>query len=78
MHKNRQIPRKEWMTFGLAKSCATKSELYRVYKNSKSDEAKNTFLTYRNRLQKLLNKTENEFYSKRLNECHGDQNEAGK
>jgi len=61
------------MTFGLAKSCAVKSELFKASKETKSVEAKNKYVIYRNRLQKLLNKAEKDFYRKRLAECHGDQ-----
>ena len=71
--KSSPIPRKEWMTFGLAKSCKTKSDLFKEYKNSKSAEARDKFIAYRNKLQKLLHKAEKEYYSKKLNDCHGDQ-----
>ena len=78
LHKNRQIPRKEWMTFGLAKSCKIKSELFKDYKNLKTIEAKAKFIEYRNKLQKLLNKAEKDYYSKKLHDCHGDQKRSWK
>ena len=66
------------MTYGLAKSCEVKSELFKEYKTSKSDEAKNTFITYRNKLQKLLKKAEKDYYTKKLADCHGDQKRSWK
>lgn len=60
------------MTYGLAKSCETKSRLYQQMKNMKTNESKIKFTTYRNKLKTLLEKAEKEFYAHKLNECHGN------
>ena len=60
------------MTYGLAKSCETKSVLYKQMKHMKTNESKIKYITYRNKLKSLLEKAEKDFYAKKLNECHGD------
>src|SRR5438132_14429937 len=64
--------RKEWMTTGLAKSCEIKSTLYKIYKQTNSNESKLKFTTYRNKLKTLLNKAETDFYSNQLNKNKHD------
>ena len=69
---NKRSPRKEWMTPGLAKSCETKSSLYKIYANNKTPENKLKFNVYRNKLKKVLNKAEKDFYSNQLNRNKND------
>src|SRR5438132_8607564 len=40
IRKNKSTPRKEWMTIGLAKSCEIKSTLYKIHKQTKTNESK--------------------------------------
>jgi len=67
------MPRKEWMTFGLAKSCETKSLLFKAYKLTKTPETKLKYISYRNKLKSLLTKAENSYYTKRMQDCQGNQ-----
>ena len=66
------MPRKEWMTVGLAKCCEKKSKLYKIYKCSNSDEAKAKYIAYRNKLKCILQKAERNFYDSKLKNCFGD------
>ena len=47
-------------------------------KNLKTNESKLKFTIYRNKLKTLLVKAENDFYAKRLHECHGDSKRTWK
>ena len=49
--KAKNFPRKEWMTFGLAKSYETKSKLYKEYLRNKSSEYKLKYTNCRNKLK---------------------------
>ena len=68
----RRTPRKEWMTYGLAKFCEMKSVLYKKMKRQKTIEAKQKVTVYRNKLNTLIGKAEKDFYAKKLSECHGN------
>lgn len=46
-------PKKEWMTFGLLKSCKTKDKLYTKYKKNPTLHNKENYIQYRNKFKKL-------------------------
>src|ERR1700730_1015249 len=72
LRKIKNAPRKEWITIGLAKSCEVKSSLYKISKQTKMNEDKMKFTTYRNKLKTLLSKAEKDFYSSQLNKNKHD------
>src|SRR5437870_12741641 len=74
----KKMPRKEWMTTGLATSCEQKSILYRQYINTDTDESRVKFITYRNRLKSLLTRAENDYYYLKLKNCNNDQKKTWK
>lgn len=58
----RRTPIKDWMTKGILRSCNKRSTLYRTYKNSGSQEDKNKYIKYRNKLQSIILKTKQNYY----------------
>ncbi|MGE5862423.1 MAG: RNA-directed DNA polymerase, partial [Nitrososphaerales archaeon] len=60
------IPRKPWITPGLAKSCNTKEKLYKCFVKKPTDFNKNKYIVYRNKLNKLLRKTEQSYYRQKF------------
>ena len=66
------MPRKEWMTAGLATSCEQKSILYKQYITTGANESRVKFIMYRNKLKTLLNKAENDYYSLKFKNCSND------
>jgi len=59
---HKSIPRKQWMTPGLAKSCNTKEKLYKIFIRNPTTQHKDEYTVYRNKLKKLLNKAEQLYY----------------
>jgi hypothetical protein len=75
---NRMTPRHDWITKGLMKSCARKSNLYRKYCKNRSKYNKDRYIAYRNRLKGLLLKAEKSFYSDKFKSISGNIKETWK
>ena len=75
---NRMIPRHEWMTKGLMKSCIKKSKLYRAYCNHKTKVNHDRFTTYRNKLKSLIHKAEVDYYRDKFKQISGNVRETWK
>ena len=58
----KHIPRKPWVTPGIAKSCHTKEKLYKCFIKDPTEINKNKYIKFRNRLKKLLTKSEQSYY----------------
>ena len=56
------MPRKPWLTPGLAKSCHRKEKLYKCFINNPTASNKLNYVKYRNKLNTLLRKAEQAFY----------------
>jgi Reverse transcriptase (RNA-dependent DNA polymerase)/Endonuclease-reverse transcriptase len=77
-HSSRQLPRHEWITPGLIKSCNTKSRLYKKYRTNPTIMNENIYKKYRNKLKDILIKTEKNFYSDKLMSCSGNTKQIWK
>jgi len=71
-------PRHAWMTKGLMKSCVKKSKLYKIYCKEKTNEHKNRYVTYRNKLKLVLRAAEKRFYSDLLLKAKGNMRQTWK
>ena len=65
-------PRNEWITPGVIKCCNTKSKLYKKFKINPSKLNENIYKNYRNKLKKLLNVTEQNFYAEKVTNSRGN------
>ena len=65
-------PRQDWMTFGLAKSCLKKANLYKRYKKTSTIIDKNKYMTYQKCLQKILAAEEKKYYLDKFHILSGD------
>ena len=75
---NRMTPRNDWMTKGLMKSCIKKSKLYRTYRKGGTIAQRDKYITYRNRLKKLLHIAEKNFYFDKLRLFRGNVRQTWK
>jgi Reverse transcriptase (RNA-dependent DNA polymerase) len=75
---HKMIPRNEWMTKGLMKSCITKSKLYGTYCKNKTEKNRKKYITYRNKLKILVRKAEQKFYSDKFTSAIGNIRETWK
>ena len=66
------MPRSDWITPGLIKSCNKKSLLYKCYKNNPTPENRSKYIRYRNKLKLLLKKAQKVFYSCKFKKYEGD------
>ena len=59
----KNTPRKPWMTFGLVKSCRHKERLYKQFIKNPNDLNKQKYTRYRNKLNTVLHKAEQNYYA---------------
>jgi hypothetical protein len=71
-NSKRNMPKNEWITPALIKSCHKKSKLYREYKGSPTLPNRTKFITYRNKLKSLLSVAEINYYSNLFLSCEHD------
>ena len=62
----RGVPRKPWMTYCLARSCNTKSKLYKKFVRFPTRQNKDKYVTYRNKLKTWLRKAEHSYYKEQF------------
>jgi len=72
------MPRKPWITHGLAKSCRTKDKLYKNFIKHPTENNKFKYTNYRNKLKSLLKKRELVFYKDKFNQYKKTLNRHGK
>ena len=75
---NSMIPRHDWMTKGLMKSCVKKSKLYRKYCNNRTKANKDKYTAYREKLKTLLRIAEKNYYSNKFTSISGNIKETWK
>jgi hypothetical protein len=72
-HKSdKRLPRKQWMTQGLAKSCHTKEKLYKAFISNPSKSNKDKYGAYRNKLNKILKKAEQAYYRQKFDQLQSN------
>ena len=59
---------KVWLTRGLKKSIQRKGELYKKFLNSPTENNKEKYKRYRNKLTGMLRIAEGEYYKEKINE----------
>ena len=59
---DKKTPRKPWMTAGLVKSCLRKEKLYKISIKNPTDENIGNYKNFRNKLIKILNVAQKEYY----------------
>jgi hypothetical protein len=69
---NKMMPRNEWITKGLMKSCIRKSKLYKCYCQNRTKANKDKYVAYRNKLKILLSKAEKKFYLDKFSTLAGN------
>jgi len=62
----KNVPRKPWITTGLAKSCSTKEKLYKLFITNPSQTNKMRYTKFRNKLNTLLKKAEQSYYREKF------------
>ena len=70
--KNRQILRKDWITIGLAKSCATKQFLYENFKANSTKSNWDSYIEYSRILDRLKDKAKYDYFSRKFDENKDD------
>jgi len=75
---NSMIPRHDWMTKGLMKSCVKKSKLYRKYCNNRTKANKDKYTAYREKLKTFLRIAEKNYYSNKFTSISGNIKETWK
>ena len=68
----KSIPRNAWISKGLIKCCNKKLHLYKKYIKSRSNEAKQKYIVYRNKLKTILKKAEKDYYHKKFTTLQGN------
>ena len=63
------IPKKDWCTFDITKSCKTKSKLYKTFTQNPNDINKQNYITFRNKLNPTLKKAKQTYYYNIFKEC---------
>ena len=73
--RKHNLLRKEWITIGLAKSCRTRSYLYKLWKQDESENKDKTWITYKEysrKLDVLLSKAAYQYYNKKFSDHQSD------
>ena len=70
--KRKTSPRKPWITKGLIRSCCHKDKLYKQFKLLPNITNKTKFTSYRNKLNKLLRKAQNDYYAEKFRNFKSD------
>ena len=68
----KMTPRNEWITCGLMKSCSRKKVLYKRYMKSRTQDSKQKYLNYRNKLKTVLKRAEREYYNNKFTILQGN------
>ena len=68
----KSIPRNAWISKGLIKCCNKKLHLYKKYIKSRSNEAKQKYIVYRNKLKTILKKAEKDYYHNKFTTLQGN------
>ena len=76
--RNKAVPRKPWMTRGLARSCKRKEKLYKIFIKNPSEANACKYKTYRNKLNKLVRMTEKKYYEQKFLEATNDMKKTWK
>ena len=63
------IPKKDWCTFDIAKSCKTKCKLYKTFTQNPNDINKQNYITFRNKLNHTIRKAKQTYYYNIFKEC---------
>jgi hypothetical protein len=75
---HRLTPRQPWMSKGLVRSCLKKSKLYGIYKKSGIEGDKNNYMTYKKKLEHLLNNAEKSYYFEKIKCLSGNMHKTWK
>jgi len=70
--KYKQVLRKDWITIGLAKSCATKQDLYENFKADRNKYNWDLYIDYSRKLDRLKNKAKFDYYCRKFDENKDD------
>ena len=73
-----KTPRHEYITPGLLRSCHKKSVLYKKQLRHPTDQNKEKYIKFRNKLKTLLQKVKKNYYSQRLQFVNGNIHETWK
>ena len=63
------LPKKDWCTFDIAKSCKTKCKLYKTFTQNPNDINKQNYITFRNKLNHTIRKAKQTYYYNIFKEC---------
>ena len=63
------IPKKDWCTFDIAKSCKTKCKLYKTFTQNSNDINKQNYITFRNKLNHTIRKAKQTYYYNISKDC---------
>ena len=59
-------PMSPWITKGLLRSINNKNNLYKIYKNSATEENLNKYKSYRNKLHNLIRKMKRQYFERKF------------
>ena len=59
-------PMSPWITKGLLRSINNKNKLYKIYKNSATEENLNNYKSYRNKLHNLIRKMKRQYFERKF------------